>query len=629
MKQGTMLTEVLMQKEQITVDLNTKSVFVENIGSELESIFLGGRGLADWILYREIDRDTDPLGPNNVLVLSNGLLAGSAAPGSTRLQISGKSPQTGLIGFANIGGNFGAALQHSGYQLVIVRSKARKPTCLYIRRGKVQFLDAEELWGLDTWNTEDRLHQEIGEPIEILSIGPAGENQVAFASIIHRHHYAAARSGLGALMGSKNLKAILVENVKDHEKPTAEAAAAAREYIGCVKASERYDRFSTYGVPECSSTSNKAGVLGVRNFNDQQDPNAEGISEEKLYSYVSRFKSCYRCPVHCKANIEVHRQNGALYTGARPEWETVSSMGYKCGLFDAEQLIYLSDLCNKMGIDTMSTGSVLAFSMDLFSRDIISKADTGGIELSWGNFDAMQNIIKQIVNKEGFGRILSQGVKLAAQVIGKGAEQFAFHVKGMELSTSDPRSVKGLGLGYALCSRGSDFNNVYTIPESRWSGERGEEQFGIAASVDQSTLEGKELLIKRTMAVCAAIDCLGICKIPALSLIMDFDLRKEAILASGITGVGIGHEDLLKIGERVLQLERLINLKLGANSKDDYIPKMFHEVAVPSGPNKGLKVDNFFKAVKRFYKAMGWDNEGIPKKETLYSCGLEQILNNT
>jgi aldehyde:ferredoxin oxidoreductase len=238
----------------------------------------------------------------------------------------------------------------------------------------------------------------------------------------------------------------------------------------------------------------------------------------------------------------------------------------------------------------------------------------------------MKKVIEEIAYQKGFGKTLALGVKEAATRIGKHSEQYAYHVKGLELSTSDPRSIQGLGLGYALCSRGADFNNVYTIPENRWNPLKGEKEFGISEAVNRTTLKGKELLIKRTMAVCAAIDCLGICKIPALSLIMDFDLKKEAILATAITGFEIGNKDLINIGERVLQLERLINLKLGASSKDDELPKMFQEVPVPSGPNKGLKIDNYLSHIKKFYNLMGWTNEGVPKKETLRLYGLEEAI---
>ena len=610
----------------VEIDLSKPDVSVFAVRAEGALKFLGGRGLADWILYREMKESADPQGLGDILVLSNGLLAGTIAPGSTRLHIGGKSPQTGFLGYANVGGTFGGYLHRSGLQGAVIKGAAHRLSLVYFREGGAVLLDGEPYRGLTTGETEERVRKDFGEDIDCLVIGPAGENLAPFSVIRHGPHNTAARSGMGALMGSMNLKALLVRRGKGGRKKDAAAVAAVKEYMGHVKASPRYGRFASLGVPECAVSSNEAGVLGIRNFNDQQDARAVRISGEKFSEYVTRLRGCYGCPVRCKADIQIGDGKYKGYRGARPEWETVSSLGFKCGLFDAEQIMRLSDLCNNLGIDTVSTGGVLAFGMDLYERGIVTGEDSGGISLTWGNAPAMEELIRQIAFRTGFGKILGMGVKKAAEIVGRGSEDFAYHVKGMEVSTTDPRSVKGAGLGYAVCSRGADFNNVYAIPENRWTPERGREQFGSAESVDRRTYRGKEHLIKRSTAVCAALDCLGLCKIPSLSLIGDFDLEKEAALVRGVAGVEVRGSDLLAAGERVLHLERLLNISFGLTPADDQLPERFIGTPVPSGPNRGLRADHAAAAVTAYYRVMGWTDQGVPGGEVLRSSGLDSLL---
>lgn len=292
-------------------------------------------------------------------------------------------------------------------------------------------------------------------------------------------------------------------------------------------------------------------------------------------------------------------------------------MGVKCGLNDPKAVIYLNNLCNKLGMDTASTGSVIAFAMDLYDRGIITREDSGGLDLTWGNDETMQVLIQQIAKRKGFGDILSGGVLGAAKRIGRGSERYAFHVKGLEMPAFDPRGLMGLGLGFAIALRGADFNNAYTLPESRWSPERAEMELGVREAADRFTLAGKDVLLKRCMIVCAAIDCLGICKIPALSIIGDYDLKKEAALAAAITGLPLDSKTLSQVGERTIQLEKLLNLNFGANADDDRLPAMFGEEATEKGPGKGKKVTDLASMIKSFYRLMGWNDNGIPTEQTL------------
>ena len=310
--------------------------------------------------------------------------------------------------------------------------------------------------------------------------------------------------------------------------------------------------------------------------------------------------------------------------GARPEFETILALGSKCGLDDPEALLHLSNLCNRLGLDTNSTGSVIAFAMDLYDRRIISDGDTGGLEVTWGNAEVMDTLIHQIAKREGFGLVLSMGVCRAAQIINRGSQQFAYHVKGLELSGSDPRGLMGTALGYALSTRGADFSNVYALPETRWSAERCEGEFGIREIADRFSGKGKAKMVRRCMIVCAVIDCLGICKVPALSIVGDFDLKGETELTQALTDLPVDSKDLSEVGERVLNVERLFNLSQGATSADDMIPDFFIDEAVAEGPGEGKKVENMDSMIKEFYDLMQWDQAGIPTKEKLGLLGLAE-----
>lgn len=609
----------------VEVDLTSKEVATSDISEQLVMQYLGGRGFADWLLCQRMDQNVDPTGPENTLVLSNGLLAGTVAPGASRLHLAARSPQTGLLGFANIGGNFGAALRVSGIQCLVIHGMAKKPIYLWIDNGNVEFCDAGFLWGCDTWETENRLTEHLDrKDIAVITIGPAGENLVPFASIMHGHHNAAARTGMGAVMGSKKLKAIVVRRRKTAKSDDSNSASInfAKEYIRQIKDSPRFKRYSTYGVPQSLVACNDMGVLCTQNYRIARSKESEKLSGEALYEHVTRSVSCYRCPVHCKGEAHITEGPYSGYEGSRPEFETLLCLGVKCGLNDPEAVIYLNGLCNRLGIDTASTGSVIAFAMDLYDQKIITRKDSGGLDLTWGNYKTMHVLIQQIARREGLGEILSRGVRGAAQKIGKGSERYAFHVKGLEMPAFDPRGLKGLGFGFAMASRGADFNNTYTLPESRWSPERAETELGVHEASDRLTLAGKDVLLKRCMVVCSVIDCLGICKIPALSIIGDFNLQNEATLAAGISGLPLYVDSLFEVGERVLQIERLINLRFGVTTEDDQLPDFFREKPADEKLGKEISQADMIAAKKKFYRLMGWNSKGIPTGQTLERFGI-------
>lgn len=603
----------------VEVDLTTGKVTARDYSAEMANTYLGGLGFNSWYLYEHIPSRHGALKPENVLAISCGLLTGTAAPASSRIQISAMSPLSGLMGSSNVGGFFGVRLRACGIRSIIIRGRSTNPVFLKISPDGVALKNAGELWGRDTHETEKLLKSDLAdEKAEIMTIGSAGENQVRYACMMLGADHAAGRTGMGAVMGSKNLKAIMVQAPRAREKMDAETSRLVKTYIRKVKASvSRYRDYSTWGSSGDILELHLLGLLGTQNYRKMQFDRAREIDGRRLANYVTRRISCHRCPVHCKAEVEIPKGKYKGFKGHRPEYETVIDLGALCGLGDPEELLYLSNLCNILGLDSISTGSVIAFAMDLFERGILTREDTDGLDLAWGNAEAMEEMMIRIARREGLGDILAQGVRRAAKIIGKGAEKYAYHVKGVEIYGGDPRGMMGTALSYAISLRGGDFTSVYPVPEFRYSPEKAEKEFGTRAAIDYQATEGKGALVRKCLIVSAVVDSLGICKVPALTIIGDFDLEKEAALTRTLTGLDISTPELFRIGERVVNLQKLVNLKLGAISTDDTLPDKFLHEPIGEGPARGQRVQELASMVRAFYRRMGWDDDGVPTKKKL------------
>ena len=604
------------------VDLSAGRIEYQDLPEPALRQFLGGRGLNAWLLARHLRRDADPLGPDNVLVFSNGLLTGTAAPSSSRLHVGARSPLTGLLGSSNVGSYVGAALRCAGIQSLVIVGRAPQPVNLWISREGVELRDAAGLWGLDTRAATAALL--AGAPgSRLMVIGPAGENLVRYACIVTDTRHAAGRTGMGAVMGAKNLKAIVLAAERAPAAPSGAGHAAIRDYAARIRGAPRYATYARFSNSAFVNWANQAGILATRNSRGVNFAGAERIDGEQLIRYVTRARTCHRCPVHCKAEIEIAGGPYAGTRGERPDIEPIMGLGARCGLDDPEALLYLYNLTTTLGLDTISTAGVLAFAMELYERGIITLQDTDGIALNWGDAGAMQQMMQRIAYRQGFGAILAEGVRRAAQLIGRAAEAYALHSKGLELTGYDPRGGLGTALGYAVSLRGGDFTSIYPVPEYRWSAEEGQAWFGDARAVDRLSPAGKGRLVRRTMIVSATLDALGLCKVPALSVVGDFSLTGEATLTSALTGWNLSADDLALAGERVVTLEKLLNLRLGAGRADDDLPDRFTEEPVlDAGPTRGMTVD--IQPMRRdFYNAMGWDREGTPTPATLARLGLE------
>jgi aldehyde:ferredoxin oxidoreductase len=615
----------------LDINLTSGTWKLSKYPQDLARKYLGGRGFNMYVLYDQLPVDADPLGPENLLILSCGLLTGTAAPSSARLHINALSPLTGVLGSSNIGGSFGARLRSNGIQSVVIRGKAAKPVYLWIDGESIEIRNAKSLWGLDTWETQDQLEALFGgNKIKVLTIGPGGENGALFGCIMSGRDHAAGRTGMGTVMGSKNLKAIVIKKRGQRMQVFSndKLNGAIQRYIDQIKQSPHYKGISKYGGAGYVKWADELGILATRNYRGNTFEAAEHIDGKNLKDNIIRRRSCHRCPVHCKADLEFTRGKLKGMRAVRPEFEPMLALGSKCGLSDLDTLVFLDNLCSRLGIDNISAGNAIAFAMDLFERGIISLEDTGGLNLTWGNGDAMETLVRQMAALEGFGQILAQGVRRASQLIGRDAARYAPHVKGLELAGYHPNNIMGTALGYAVASRGADFNDVFATLEYKWLPDEGTETPGASRTANLKSIHGKAELVRRSMIIVTVLDSLGLCKVPVICLICAYDLVGEAALAAAISGWPIDASALFVSGERIVTLERLFNLKHGVSAADDRLPDMFFEKDYNAGQQPSKPQAWMEPMIQEFYGIMGWDKQGHPTPETLAKLGIFASRNN-
>ncbi len=612
----------------LDINLGTGIYKFSPFPKELTWKHLGGRGFNVQYLYANLPPDVDPLGPENILMFSCGLLTGTAAPSSARLHINARSPLTGLLGSSNVGGGFGAKLRACGIQSIIIRGQSPEPVYLWIDGDTVEIRSAKSLWGLDTWQTEEYIKRKLGsEKLKIMTIGPAGENGTLFGCIMTDRDHAAGRTGMGTVMGSKKLKAIVIKEQKQKLPFRADDSGheAIKRFVWQIKNSPHYKEVSKHGGAGYVEWADDLGILATRNYRENTFEAAPQIDGKNLVKNITRARSCYRCPVHCKADLQFKEGKLKGRNAVRPEFEPMLSLGSKCGLSDLDTLVYLDNLCSRLGLDSISAGSLIAFSMDLFDRGILTPEDTDGLDLSWGNGAAMEVLIKQMAYGEGLGATLAKGIRTAAQVIGRGAERYAAHVKGLEMAGYHPDNIMGTALGYTVASRGADFSDVYATLEYKWLPDQETDEFGNPKAVDLKSIHGKAELVRRSMIIGIVIDCLGLCKVPSLCLICTFDLVAESELTAALTGQPVAISDLFAAGERTVNLERLFNLRYGATNADDRLPDMFFDKEYNAGQEPSKPSEWMEPMKKEFYSVMGWDEEGRPTAEKLSELGITPV----
>ncbi|MEE9192568.1 MAG: aldehyde ferredoxin oxidoreductase family protein [Candidatus Aerophobetes bacterium] len=597
----------------LRVDLTTQDVSEDAIEKDTIAQFLGGRGLGAKILYEELTPGTNPLGPQNKLLFLTSPLLGTEAPSCVKYCVVTKSPLSGTILMSLAGGFFGCELRRAGYDVLIIEGKSERPVYLLLDKGEVQIGKAEYLWGMPTDETQHYLKERLGEGVRIACVGPTAERLVPFTSIISDKR-AVGRGGAGAVMASKNLKAIVVRGKKEvgvaDSKGLHKTVSAIRKKY---RESDRIKRFGKYCTPRVLDFVNERGIFPTRNYQSGVFEGANRINAEAHQKLVVRKLTCYKCPVVC-SNLAVVREGpyrGAVTEG--PEYQTLWSFGGQCGNDCLEAIIAADEICDKFGVDTISAGNIIGFAMECYERGIITREDTGGIDLRFGNHQAMIQMLRNIAVGEGLGEVLAKGVRRAAEIIGKDAERYAMQVKGLEMAGYDPRGAKGMGISFATSPRGGCHERGLVTRET----------FGSLPPIDRFSLEGKGKVVMEVQDEMTVLDSLGICVFPLHNGGMDiFDV---ADLFSSATGIKLDSDQVMKAGERIWNVERMFNLREGFGRKDDTLPERFLKEPMPEGPSKGHVVE-LNQLLADYYSERGWDKEGKPVPGKLEELGLQGLF---
>ena len=579
------------------VNLSDKSIRREPIPPEIFKQYLGGRGLGVKLVYDHLAPGTDALSPDNLLVVAVGPSTATRVPTAGRFVVVTKSPTTGTVFDSHAGGYFGAQLRRAGFAAVVFYGKADTPLYLWINNDDVELRDASKLWGKDVYDTTDQLLKETDEKAQVACIGPAGENLGLMAAIMTDKHRAAGRGGVGAVMGSKNLKAIVAKGTNEVGAYDQERLNTAVEHSRRLikKNAVTNKSLPVYGTPVLVSVANELGMLPTNNFQEGTFNDAEGVSGEKL---LERFSAgtynCHGCPIGCG---RISLIKGEKVGG--PEYESLWALGPQCGINDLEWIAIANDRCNHLGLDTISTGSTIGAAMELVQR---GKLDA---PLKFGDTTGILEIIEDMAHMRGLGAEMSEGSKKLAERYG--APELAMQVKGLELPAYDPRGVQGHALGYATSNRGGCHLRSYLI---------GPEVLGSPVLVDRDRTDGKADLVMLYQDLSAAMDCMVVCRFTNFAWTVD----DYAEMISAGTGIELSGRDLLHIGERIYNLERLFNIREGFTAKDDNLPPRFF-TPLPEGGSRN-RVVHLEEMLKEYYKLRGWDKDGRPTKDTLKKLDL-------
>jgi aldehyde:ferredoxin oxidoreductase len=588
----------------LRVDLSTKKVKRERLKEQFAREYLGGRGFGARILWDEV-KGVDPLSSKNKVIIAAGPLSGLYIPGAGKTSFHAKSPLTGGYADSNMGGLFSPEMKHAGLDVIIIEGASRKPVYLFIDDDKVEIRDAKHLWGKGAITTEEILKKELGREFQIAAIGQGGENLVKFACINHDYGRQAGRAGIGAVMGSKKLKAIAVRGTKDI--PIADLKtfmkAADKIWKDCFK-HPALKEWQNYGTTSFVEWSSEAGTLPTRNFQTGVFEHAKDIGHITMRSKVVKLdKACYTCPMSCGKYSYSPKYN-TFVEGA--EYETLALLGANCAISDIEAIIRANYLCDEYGIDTISTGNVIAFAMEATEKGIMNV-------LRFGETEKYLEIIPKIALREGIGAELAEGVAALAKKYN--SQSFAMHVKGMEQSGYESRGAPAMLVSYMTCDVGAHHNRSWAIMKDLQAG--------------RDVLEGKSAHVADLQHKRSMFDILGLCRLQWLELALD--LNDYAALLTAATGEKATLADLLLVAERVYNLTRAYWFREvpGFGRKSDYPPLRAMNEEVPSGPTKGFKQpkENVEKLLTEYYKVRGWDENGKPTEATLKRLGLADVAN--
>jgi aldehyde:ferredoxin oxidoreductase len=617
----------------LRVNLTDGKIGEETPAEIVYRMYMGGSALSLYFLLKEQKPGVDTLGPENKLLFMSNVVSGVPLPGLTRYTVAARSPLTGALGEAEAGGFWGPELKMAGFDGVIVEGQSPKPVYLWIKDGKAEIRDATAIWGKDTGEAERVIREELGDHrIRIAQCGPAGEKKVRYACVVNELKHANGRTGMGAVMGSKNLRAIAVRGTKRLELADPEKVREiGKKVVELIKEAPLAQNFRKFGTPFFVMPLNNSGILPTRNFQAGIFEGAEAISGETMTDTILvKSEGCYACAVQCKRAVKVEGKYAASPEYGGPEYETVASFGSYCGIDNLAAIAHGNEMCNRWGIDTISAGVCIAFAMECTEQGILKKEDTDGIDLRFGNVDGMLAMIRKIAFREGFGNLLAEGVQRAAQKIGRGAEKYAMHIKGQELPMHDPRGKQGLALSYATSPTGAD--HIEAPHDTSFLSEtpmlKAAKPAGVLEPTSAMELGPRKIRqFIHTQQIWNFFNSMGVCNFAAAPYTA-FPLVTLAEAVGAATGWNTSLFELMELGERTITLARMFNLREGFSSKDDYLPERLYETLEKGTPReKRVAKEDFAKALKLYYQGMGWDPQtGIPTEGRLAFLGLDWLI---
>jgi len=608
----------------LRINLTKEKTSFETLEETFYRRYFGGRGLISYILLNELEPKTDPLGPENKLIFACGPVTGAPVSGSGRNSLGAKSPLTGAYGEAEAGGYWGAELKRAGYDAIIVEGKASSPVYLWIQDQKVELRDASSLWGLEIKKSQETIRKDLADKtVKVAQIGPSGEKLVRYASVVNDLNHVAGRCGMGAVMGSKNLKAVAVKgSVNVPVRKPKRLRKLARWMAQNVDSVARV--LHTYGTGAEMDAGLEVGNLPVRNFRDGDFSEVDSISAEALKESVGvGMGTCFACAVACKKEVKVTAPWTVEPEYGGPEYETLASLGSNCGVSDLKAVCKANELCQRYSIDTISTGVTISFAMECFEHGLLTKKDTGGIDLSFGNAESMLKMVELIGEKQGLGTLLAEGTKRAAEQIGNGAEEFAVHVKGQEVPMHDPRLKRGEALGYAVSPTGADHvHNIHDtflypkLPNSYHS-------LGVLEAVPIEDFGPKKVRLYKIVGEWRTLN-----NFLVMCLFTPWSVIQKVEIVRSVTGWNTTAYELMKVVERGNTLARIFNLREGFTEKDDWLPQRFFKPKTSGALNKtSVNPEELQQAKLLYYDMMGWTEQGVPKQSALEELDIGWAAN--
>lgn len=628
----------------LRVNLTDKSITIEHPSEDFYKKYLGGRNIAAYYMLKEIPDSVDPLSPDNKLIAATSVLTGTPVPGTARHTLAAKSPLTGGYGDSEAGGFWGPELKFAGYDAVIVEGMAESPSYIMIKDDQVEIRDASHLWGKDTGDVQDLIREENDDTkIRVLQTGIAGERLVKYAAVTNELKHWNGRCGMGAVMGSKNLRAIAVRGTQKIEMKNRDGVLKHSKWFAQnMKLNEGLAYFSEYGTAAGVDGLNGLGLLPTRNFSHGTFDKASDINADRLHDdLLIKREACYACPVRCKRVVEVKDKDLIVdkkYGG--PEFETIGASGSACGINDLKAICKFNELCGRFGMDTISTGMTIAWAMECFENGLITTEETGGLELKYGNSEVMLKVTELIAKREGFGAVLAEGSYRAAEKIGNGTMKYCMTTRRQEFAAHEPRGKWNIGFGYAVSVTGAD--HLVVAHDHAFEGYPDEENeltgmdllplhvFGIREPLPAASLDAKKIrLFKHLQSLWNLYNVLDICVFVGVPERRMFKLEDILDMINQTTGWDMGFWEMIKIAEKGTHMARAFNVKAGLGSEWDRLPERMFE-PLPDGPYKGVAIDraDFEAGLKLYYDMMGWDEKGYPTSGVLEELGLFNIISS-